>query len=118
MVYTPSAQQPNTQSASTRAASTRSSDFATPPGGYPTANPSDLRLSPCARADATASPEAGRELGAYAESAYEESVLQAKRRTPAPKRGKTHRVGKGAYGNMREPAASDAERFEDFDSDA
>lgn len=90
------------------------SDFQHPPGGYPEANPSDLCTPHTARADARADASAARELGAYAEQDYSESVLQRRKRA-----SRVHRFQRGkAVGASRlsgDPQPSDSAQFEAFD---
>lgn len=95
-------------------------DYCPPVGGFPQANPNGMRVPVMSRAQSVPSPDAAREMGAYGESDYQQSVLQsrrAKRRNPALKRGKTQKVG-GAYGNARDPQPSDAVQFDAFDETA
>ena len=93
----------------------------TPPvGGFPEANPKGTRVPVHSRAQCVPSADAAREMSAYSETDYDESVVQAKRgrRTPErSKRGKAQPVG-GSYGNSRDPQPSDSTQFEAFDSHA
>ena len=57
----------------------QSAPFSTPPGGYPKANPADTHVAPTARTEAVADRGAARELGAYGDAPYNESVLQKRK---------------------------------------
>ena len=61
----------------------QSAPFSTPPGGYPKANPADTRVAPTSRAEAVADRGAARELGAYGDATYSESVLQKRKSADA-----------------------------------
>ena len=83
-----------------------------PPGGFPQANPDGKRAPLHARAASRPSPEAAREMSAYAEKNYSESCLQAGRR-----QGKADTpLRRGKASDLKDdPQPSDSAQFESFD---
>ena len=95
-------------------------EYCPPVGGFPQANPNGTRVPVSSRAQSVPSSDAAREMGAYSEADYQQSIMGSRRiqrRTPALKRGRTQKVG-GAYGNARDPEPSDAVQFESFEEGA